>query len=80
MKCLCKKKEPRDSVNGIGYGNSTSMVLFEGKKTSGEEVSIRLAYALWTKDRPTVCVRSRRGYDFVFTRVFLSRMDGFRLF
>jgi hypothetical protein len=42
MKHLCEKKEPRDSVDGIGYGNGTSMVLGEGKKPSGEEVSFCL--------------------------------------
>jgi hypothetical protein len=54
MKHSCEKKEPRDSVDGVGYGNGTSMVLGEGKKPSGDKVSIRLAYALWTKDRPTL--------------------------
>jgi hypothetical protein len=43
MKHSCKKKEPRDSVDGVGYSSGTSMVLGEGKKPSGEEVSVRLA-------------------------------------
>jgi hypothetical protein len=42
MKHSCEKKEPRDSVDGVGYGNGTSMVLGEGKKPSGEEVSLSL--------------------------------------
>jgi hypothetical protein len=32
FKHSCKKKESRDSVDGGGYGNGTSIVLGEGKK------------------------------------------------
>jgi hypothetical protein len=45
-----------DSVNGRSYGNGNSMVLDEGKKPSGKEVSFSLqllALLKGIKDRPT---------------------------
>ncbi len=47
MKRSCKKKEPRDSVNGGGYGDGTSMVLGESKKPRGEEVIFSLLLPLY---------------------------------
>jgi hypothetical protein len=47
FKRSCKKTESRDSVNGRGYGDGTSMVLGEGKKPSGEEVSFSLLLSLY---------------------------------
>jgi hypothetical protein len=49
LKRLCKKKGSRDSVDGYsnGNGNGTSMVLGEGKKPSGEEVSFSLLLLLY---------------------------------
>jgi hypothetical protein len=47
FKRSCKKKESRDSVNGRGYGDGTSMVLGEGKKPGGEEVSFCLLLSLY---------------------------------
>ncbi len=47
LKCLCEKKESRDSVDGGGYGDSTSMILGEGEKPSGEAVSFSLLLLLY---------------------------------
>jgi hypothetical protein len=40
-----KKKESRDSVDGVSYGDGTFMVLGVGKKHSGEEVHFSLLYS-----------------------------------
>jgi hypothetical protein len=47
FKHLCEKKEFRDSVDGGGSGDGTSMVLGEGKKPSGEEVSYSILLLLY---------------------------------
>ncbi len=44
MKGSCERKEPRDSGDSGSYGNGTSMVLGEGKKSSGEEVALAYNY------------------------------------
>ncbi len=45
MKCSHKRKETKDNTNGRRKGDGISMVLGEGKKPGGEEVSVRLVYA-----------------------------------
>ncbi len=49
-----EKKETRDNTNGWSQGDGISMVLGEGKKPGGEEVSVGLVYAPRITDRPTL--------------------------
>jgi hypothetical protein len=53
VKCSRERIETRDNTNGRSKGNGISTVLGEGKKTGGEEVSVRLVYNPRIADRPT---------------------------
>jgi hypothetical protein len=57
VKCSRERKETRDNADGRSQGDGISMVLGEGEKPGGEQVSITLVYAPpRITDRPTMIV------------------------